>query len=141
MRTTLSLSRIGYHACSYYETGYPPLFDASVVTVSHLARSVDFGSVLRKKLRFRYVRFSFYYAATVCGYGADRGGDKISQKMGGGWARAAQWVVSRDRHLLETPWMHWSACRLSWTALAERQLEFPRNNRPKRHQVKHTLVM
>jgi len=23
--------------------------------------------------------------------------------MGGGWARAAQWVVSRDRHLLETP--------------------------------------
>ena len=29
-------------------------FDISVVTVSHLARSVDFGSVLRKKPRFRY---------------------------------------------------------------------------------------
>ena len=60
----------------------------SVVTVSHLARSVDFGSVLRKERGFGTVRFSFYYAATVCGYGAGRGGDKISQMMGGGWARS-----------------------------------------------------
>jgi len=60
----------------------------SVVTVSHLARSVDFGSVLSKKNRgFGTVRFSFYYAA-VCGYGAGRGGDKLSQTMGGGWAHS-----------------------------------------------------
>lgn len=57
--------------------------------LSHLERSVDFGSVLRKKNRgFSTVRFSFYYAAAVSGYGAGRGGDKISQMMGGGWARS-----------------------------------------------------
>jgi len=57
----------------------------SVVTVSHLVRSVNFGSVLTKKRRFRYGSVSFYYAATVCGYGAGRGGDKISPTIGGGW--------------------------------------------------------
>ena len=63
--------------CNYYLITY------SVVTVSHLARSVNFGSVLRKKPRFGTVRFSFYYAATVCSYGTGCGGDKISQTMGG----------------------------------------------------------
>ena len=41
-----------------------------------------------KNRSFGTVRFSFYYAATVCGYGAGHGSDKISQMMGGGWARS-----------------------------------------------------
>jgi len=43
-----------------------------------------------KNRGFGTVRFLFYYTATVCGYGAGRNGDKISQTMGGGWARSAR---------------------------------------------------
>jgi len=48
-------------------------------------------------------------------------------------------MVSRDRHLLDTPDV--LACMQALLDGVEQQLEFPQNSRPKRHQGKHALVM
>jgi len=82
-------------AAYWLKIATPIVFGAPVRGETYCCYGFTFGEVGRfrfgfeeKKRGFGTVRFSFYYAATVCGYGAGRGSGKIRQMMGGGWARS-----------------------------------------------------